>query len=847
MQRITNLTPFPAGAKRTSRNPPASEMSLVVRGKFRLAPGEPTVLAGDDVFKQGPLTGDVFAEGDDDFTGPVAYASDFADFKPKTDILIAGDCCPPGGQPAVSCIATVMLGDWQKSLLAVGRRHWIDRSHASDPEPFLRMPITWENAYGGPGFAQNPVGLGWGEPRPDALLPTIGPAGDRVRMPEMTGIAASFRPLSPFWPQRRAKVGRNYGADYQRSRAPYFSDDFDWTHFNAAPEDQQLDGYLKGDEALRFVHLHSDAADFTATLPAIRIRAFFHKIAGPFGEFAMHLDTVLADLNEGLLHLTWRGLIPVTTDDFSDIGSVLVAQENLAGKSKDSDGYFPKLLEAEKPLTYGIHLLPQASQDALRAQFGVGEPATAAAEAEAAAGSGAAAAPPGLGPDPVTTFIKQKIAASPLAGMKTQAEQLLPQMVAKSDARGGPLRKWLTDTLAKTQAAAAIAAKPSSTPSLSPQAVAALKKIPDFLERMKAAAPNVDLSALKNVLNNPALTAMMPADPPEDEAEDGAPSGKGDLSGRDFSGRDLSRRDFSGMTMIGCRFVGTILTDTRFDGAALDGSDFTDARLERTNLARASMLGAVARNAVFDQAQLAGADLGGADFAGARFDMTSASGLKAGGLRLANAKLRTSTFSNADLTEADLSGAEIEQCDFFAAILERTNAAGSVWRQSPMNEAKLDGATMDGSILNRVAFRKTSAVGTSFARCALTNTGFVTADLSNAVFFECRGTRTNWQGSKLDDADFRRAVLPGALFMDVEGHGTNFDEADLAKARFRKAVLRSVTFVHAKLLRADFDRATIEVTRFDEANLFRARFYKVAGKTNSYDGAILSRLIVVEP
>ncbi len=60
-----------------------------------------------------------------------------------------------------------------------------------------------------------------------------------------------FEPISPFWPQRRTKVGKEYGKSYQQRRARTMPRDFDWSGFNAAPPDQQTD-YLRGDEEMSF-------------------------------------------------------------------------------------------------------------------------------------------------------------------------------------------------------------------------------------------------------------------------------------------------------------------------------------------------------------------------------------------------------------------------------------------------------------------------------------------------------------------------------------------------------------------------------------------------------------------
>src|SRR5262249_9198174 len=158
--------------------------------------------------------------------------------------------------------------------------------------PFTEMPLTWANAFGGPGFARNPAGKGHGT----IELPTIEDPSRLIQRRGDQPEPAGFGPLNPAWPQRAGKVGREYGKSYRDKRAPYYAEDFDWSYFSAAPADQQLPGYLRGDEELTFVHLHRDATTFSARLPGLRVRAFVKDVEARFREVRLSLDTLFADL-----------------------------------------------------------------------------------------------------------------------------------------------------------------------------------------------------------------------------------------------------------------------------------------------------------------------------------------------------------------------------------------------------------------------------------------------------------------------------------------------------------------------------------------------------------------------
>ena len=110
------------------------------------------------------------------------------------------------------------------------------------------------------------------------------------------------------WAPRAGMVGTAYGAAWRKLRSPFYAEDFDWSHFNAAPRDQQLERYLRGDEEVVFENLHPEAPRFAKRLPGVRVRAFVDDVHGRVREVALHLDTLFADLPAGRLFLTWRGM-----------------------------------------------------------------------------------------------------------------------------------------------------------------------------------------------------------------------------------------------------------------------------------------------------------------------------------------------------------------------------------------------------------------------------------------------------------------------------------------------------------------------------------------------------------
>ena len=107
----------------------------------------------------------------------------------------------------------------------------------SPEQPLPAVPVTYANAYGGEGYAANPFGKGYRNDR----VPNIEYPDQRMKTPGDRPPPAGFGPIPPTVEPRSEKIG-SYGGDYLEKHWPAFPPDFDWSFFNAAPDDQQIDG-----------------------------------------------------------------------------------------------------------------------------------------------------------------------------------------------------------------------------------------------------------------------------------------------------------------------------------------------------------------------------------------------------------------------------------------------------------------------------------------------------------------------------------------------------------------------------------------------------------------------------
>ena len=264
--------------------------------------------------------------------------------KGRGEVLVYGGCYAPGGRTITGGRVRFRVGNLEKALYVVGHRtsHTVlDKvGHLSRPEPFSQMAVSWENAYGGPDFKENPLGRGApranGKLPPVYRLPNVEYPDDPVSNSGRLHQPASFRPYPVQWPQRSKKAG-TYDEKWQKTRWPGYPDDMDPSIFNTAPEDQWIKEYFLGNETIEIDGMHPDNQAVRSRLPGLRLRFFITKNdhgskgdgEGIFQEVHSRLDTVwlFPSIMRGLV--LFRGDVETVDDEMSDVRHILLAAEDI--------------------------------------------------------------------------------------------------------------------------------------------------------------------------------------------------------------------------------------------------------------------------------------------------------------------------------------------------------------------------------------------------------------------------------------------------------------------------------------------------------------------------------------
>lgn len=292
------------------------------------------------------------------------YESDFVPFKPRADILCVGKAYAPGGRPVSECLVTFAVGKWNKTIRVIGNRVWRAGFRSwfaalSEPEPFTSMPVSYEYAYGGADahltkepqtFSVNPIGKGYckSEKGFDGLpLPNLEDPAHPIKNWKDQPRPMGFGPVGRTWQPRLRKAG-TYDEKWMKERAPALPLDFDEGYYNCAPEDQQLSGYLRGDEEVRVTNMHPKHPNFVSRLPGIRVRCLFQRDlqSDLIEELTMNLDTLWINMEQLLMVLVWRGRIK--SADLPEDTTFFTVQEELASPPRPLESYRNIFLEHAK-------------------------------------------------------------------------------------------------------------------------------------------------------------------------------------------------------------------------------------------------------------------------------------------------------------------------------------------------------------------------------------------------------------------------------------------------------------------------------------------------------------------
>ncbi len=788
--------------------------------------------------------------------------------KPAGEFLVHATACAV--QPTTGIEITVQVGHLAKTLQVTGDRFWTPTGAPGVPAVFTRLPLTWHNAFGGPGYGLNPLGKGFRvEADGRRPLPNVQYPDKVMTAANETPRPAGLEPYPPDWPQRQSLLG-HFDAAWLAERWPDLPQDAAPEYFHTAPEDQRLMGFFRGDEEIRLTGLHPEKHTIVSTLPRLRVRIFVEQVRGKDKELIEvenRAETLMLypDALQGIL--LFRGSLPVADEDLDDITVLMAAWEWQAEAPQPAAKYFDQMRAAlATPPAPEFEAAPQPEA--------------------AASGDSAEAAPPPALPD--IEALNRQVAAleadseQRLRALGMSREELLQKYGVEEKGENVSLESLTAEIeqfekstderlrqigLSREELLAKYG--PEKTGAADPAALQG--QVKDLLaqSRDRLAAANLTEADLPGKLPEeiqgqiPSMADAQAALDSWSQASEtvreetrcdetalpvAAALNAGEVMARHRAGTGLrgisaSGEDFSGCDLQGADFTNAILDRAVFAGARLQGAIFTGAVLQAADFRGADLTGALLRGssgpeADFGEAHLAGADLTAGDWTGAKFrhaDLSAA--------RLSQALLR-----RADLTGCRLPGAAAQATDFSDACLAATDFKGG-----DLSGADCSDANLDNACLAEVRAPGLRLFGATARK----------SDLRGAFLRGARGgPGTVLNGVRLGGVDLAEACLGGAHFIDVDLAGAALDGGDFSRSLFERSNLRNVTarggsFMKATFIASDLGgidllqgslrHATLEKVDLQEASLYGVDLYGAAFKETDTRGANLQATLLTPP
>jgi len=314
---LDNQTDF-AAERNWVRDRNGAEVWIVsVKGTYDIQPdGTLAVAKEQEAVRFGP------EYRGDPVSSSLLYETDLMPTKAATDVILNASAYAPYGEPTQQVDVSLRIGNWHKTLRVFGDRYcdYLLGLTITSPEPFERLPITYERAFGGTdqndknpkkhGWdRRNPVGTGFAtkaEHLAQRLAPNVEDPRFLISSWKDRPAPAGFGPISGHW-SPRVELAGTYDDRWQNERLPLVPADFDERFYQFAPVDQQL-ANLRGGEEVVLANL-TPAGDLRFRLPRVAL-AFETDFGIESAQHRSMLHSVIIEPDIPRLMMVWQTALP---------------------------------------------------------------------------------------------------------------------------------------------------------------------------------------------------------------------------------------------------------------------------------------------------------------------------------------------------------------------------------------------------------------------------------------------------------------------------------------------------------------------------------------------------------
>ncbi|MGK3130816.1 DUF2169 domain-containing protein [Pantoea sp. C8B4] len=713
--------------------------------------------------------------------------------KQHPEFLASGYAFAPASSPA-QCQVRIQVGDIAKTLRVSGARDWQD-DVPSQPQPFQRIPLNWQHAFGGAGETENPFGM---------PLPQVETREHLITHRSQHPHPASFNAVPFTAPRRFARLGKEFDERWMKGEYPGFARDTDWRVFNQAEADQWWPDReaLPPGAAWQIENMHPQQPLLRGVLPLWQGRCFITRLTANeeiFEEIALRATTLHFFPHCERIMMMWQGSARIQEDDAADVDTLLAALEHCT--QPRSLAYYQQLVQQRNDPERSV-LLALRDSELL--------PAGSVMEDDQNAQP--------LSPMEENLNRWQRIQRAQqreeFAASGIDIDDMVPEQQRPAPVPMEDLHAYLAMQESKAQQVInqyADAQQQQDTD-------AAFAPSPPAIEHYRTQRANYaqDADALhasdkQRAFNQQAMfdsyrfTAHHLTPPQRMTQAQSTPARQrvqarqGDCRNMDLTGTDLSHLDLRGTD-----FTGALLENVNFSHCQLDGCIFSDAILTRAQLYACS-----ATECAFDNTALALAHCYQCDFTGSVFTQIECSEWVLEHCIMYHTRISDVMFNHVTLAHCRFQHATLESCQFTGLALQALDFTAATLNQLYFVE----------SDLFAICFREATLTAVGWVECQAPEIDFHSASLQTCLFVS--GTslpRADFRCATLTQCNLRETALPHAQFIQATLVTSDLSEADCTLADMRQMQASECQFV-----RTCFNQAQLKDSNFSGAFLAKAQ------------------------
>ena len=790
---------------------------------------------------------------------------DFGAPKHRSEFLVYGSCYSQ--QPTRGIGVYVQVANISKTLVIMGQHSW-STFGITEVSYFSCMPINYSNAYGGEEYALNPLGKGYSSKTSEQIeLPNIidpnYPITSKADRPQPAGFTAY--PI--MWPQRMNYMGK-IDNKYFTESWPHLPKGTNPEFFNAAPQDQRLTGFFKGNETFTIKNMHPQNNVQNSKLPELRARMFIVQKTENgdevFKELTTQAETLWLFPNQEAGTLLYRGSTEVIDEEYSDVNYLYAVWEHLSEAPKTIDFYYQQFNHEINP-PQEIAAPPEPSLVAEEIPEITPEVATMAAPEEAPTVNPALEKAMDelkemeatLSAQLKATNINLDAAKADLLKKATPAANTAPAdlntIIKQLETQNADLAKKFNLT-ANDTAKLLAKSNPTTTPPVAQDVITKLNasgiKNPEFesslikLEQLNQSLPKVEESEQK--IEDPVIPEASSTPPiTEESILLAAPMTTEEVVkkynfNKNLSNLDLSNLDLGQLNFSEADFSNTILENTNFKESTLNNTKFINSRLNNANffkssLSNATFVGSYAATANFEEANLTSTKIDGSDFNSCNFNNST----------ISNATFNQSNFESSNFSNAKAIQLTTINCIFAACNFSKADFSKALLQQSDLSNALIDQTNFTSIEAPELKLFGTTGLKPCFKYANLDNSrADENTHLNKANFSHATIATSTWEGMQMSDSDLTGVTLNNSNFSGCKFQNVRLELALAKNTNFSKTQFNNCDLNRINLFKGSLRRSLMNDVDLRYSNLFGVDLYKAKLVNTNLKGTNINRTLL---